>query len=214
VLRGFVKFAGSYYSALFDSGRFGPYHAPAMANPLLDRALPEELAERGQAFELEGKIDDFPRLVEIVEEDLGSVAAEIRPREWRAAAVNIRLGFAWADGRREIPALEGEISTEIAAVCQRCLEPFGLPLNTALKMLLLKATDATTTQDEIEIWEVEGDTIRPVDIVEEALIMALPLSAVHPSRESCGPLAGNVSEESRKTVRPFADLRSQMNKSN
>ena len=50
--------------------RFGPYHAPAMANPLLDRALPEELADRRQVFELKGKIEDFPRLVEIVEADL------------------------------------------------------------------------------------------------------------------------------------------------
>ncbi|MCH8302873.1 MAG: hypothetical protein IH912_08980, partial [Proteobacteria bacterium] len=99
-----------------------------MANPLLDRALPEELAERGQVFELQGKIEDFRRLIEIVEADLRSVATEIHPREWRAAPVNIRLGFGWADARREIPALEGEISTDIVAVCQRCLEPFKLAL--------------------------------------------------------------------------------------
>lgn len=185
-----------------------------MANPLLDRVLPEDLAERGQAFELQGKIEDFRRLIEIVEADLKSVAVQIRPREWRAAPVNIRLGFGWADARREIPTLEGEISTDIVAVCQRCLEPFELPLRTTLKMLLLKTADATALQDEFEIWEVEGDEIRPLDIVEEALIMALPLSAVHPSRDLCGPLAENVTDENKETVRPFADLRSQMNKSN
>ena len=185
-----------------------------MANPLRDRALPEELADRGQAFELKGKVDDFLRLVEIVEQDLGSVAAEKYPQAWRAAPVNIRLGFTWADDRREIPALEGEISTDIAAVCQRCLEPFDLSLKTTLKMLLLKSANATTTLDEYEIWEVEGDAVRPLDIVEEALIMAMPLSAVHPSWELCGPLAKTVAEEDQKTVRPFADLRSKMNKSN
>ena len=185
-----------------------------MANPLLDRAPPEELADRRQIFELKGKLEDFPRLVEIVEADLDAVAAEIRPRDWRAATVNIRLGFAWLDARREIPALEGAVSTEIAAVCQRCLEPFELSLETKLKMLLLKTPAATTLQDEFEIWEVEGDAVRPLDIVEEALIMALPFSAVHQSSDLCGPLAENVAEESRKTVRPFADLRSQMNKPN
>jgi uncharacterized metal-binding protein YceD (DUF177 family) len=81
-------------------------------------------------------------------------------------------------------------------------------------MLLLQSADATTTQDDYEIWEVEGDAVRPLDIVEEALIMAMPLSAVHPSGELCGPLANTVTEEDKKTVRPFADLRSQMNKSN
>ncbi len=185
-----------------------------MANPLLDRAPPEELADRRQVFELKGKIEDFPRLVEIVEADLDAIAAENRPRDWRAAPVNIRLGFAWLDARREIPALEGEISTEFAAVCQRCLEPFKLSLMTKLKMLLLKTPAATTLQDEFEIWEVDGDAVRPLDIVEEALIMALPFSAVHQSGDLCGRLAENVTEESRKTVRPFADLRSQMNKPN
>jgi len=186
-----------------------------MANPLPDLVLPEELAERGQVFELEGKVEDFRRLIEIVEADLKSVAAENCPREWRAAPVNIRLGFGWADARGEIPAVEGEISTDIVAVCQRCLEPFKLPLETTLKMLLLKSADATMrVPDEFEIWEFDGDVVRPLDIVEEALIMALPLSAIHQSRELCGPLAENVKDENKETVRPFADLRSQMNKLN
>jgi uncharacterized metal-binding protein YceD (DUF177 family) len=185
-----------------------------MANPLLDRALPEELAERGQAFEIKGKIGDFQRLVEIVEADLESVSERMRPREWRSAPVDIRLGFGWADSRREIPTLEGEISTDIVAVCQRCLEPFELPLTTTLKMLLLKSADATAAHGDFEIWEVEGNAIRPIDIVEEALIMALPLSVLHQSPELCGPLAQNVTDEQVKTARPFSDLRSQMNKAN
>ena len=79
-------------------------------------------------------------------------------------------------------------------------------------MLFLESAGSATMQGEYEIWEVEGDTIRPIDIVEEALIMAMPLSAVHPASEMCGPLAENVADDNRKTVRPFADLRSQMNK--
>ncbi len=185
-----------------------------MANPLLDRALPEELAARGQVFEFKGIIKDFTRLVEIIEADLGSVSERLRPREWQSAPVDIRLGFNWADARQEMPALEGEVSTDIAAVCQRCLEPFELPLRTMLKMLLLKPADAATVDGETEIWEVDGDTIRPLDIVEEALIMALPLSVVHQSREQCGPLAENVADERIETVRPFEDLRARMNKTN
>lgn len=183
-----------------------------MANPLLDRALPQELAERGQAFELKGKISDFRRLTEIVEAELGSLPESSRPREWRNAPVDIRLGFAWADSRREIPALEGEVATEIAAVCQRCLEPFELPLKTTLKLLLLDSAEATTAHGDYEIWEIEGDAIRPIDIVEEALIMALPLSVMHQSRAMCGPLADDVTGESTDKVRPFDNLRSLLNK--
>ena len=185
-----------------------------MANPLLDHVLPEELAARGQAFEFIGEIKDFRRLTEIVEADLESVSERLQPREWRSAPVDIRLRFNWADARQEIPAVEGEISTDIAAVCQRCLEPFDLALRTTLKMLLLKSADATAEPGDFEIWEVEGDTIRPLDIVEEALIMALPLSLVHQSRDECGPLADDVTDEKIETVRPFSDLRAQMNKAN
>ena len=83
-----------------------------------------------------------------------------------------------------------------------------------MKMLLLKSADATTVQAGFEIWEVKGETVRPLDIVEDALIMALPLSAVHESRDLCGPLAGKVADDNKETVRPFAELRSQMNKLN
>ena len=185
-----------------------------MVNPLLDRARPEELAKCGQVIEVTAEISDFRRLAEIAEEELSAVAAEKHPREWQAAAVNIRLEFGWAGAGGDIPALKGEIVTNIAAVCQRCLEPFELPLRTTLNMLLLRTADADTGQGEFEIWEVEEDAIRPFDIVEEALIMALPLSTLHQSSKLCGPLDENLASDNDETVRPFADLRSRMNETN
>ncbi len=185
-----------------------------MANPLSDRARPQELAERGQAFDFKGKISDFRRLVEIVEADLERLSGDELPREWQSAPVDIRLGFAWADSRQEIPTVEGEISTEIAAVCQRCLEPFRLPLETRLRLLLLKSGEAPSAPGDFEVWEIEGDAIRPIDIVEEALIMALPMSVMHASRKLCGPLADSVADDIEETVRPFDNLRSLMNDTN
>ena len=183
-----------------------------MANPLLDRASPEELAARGQVIEITAKLGEFERLVEIANEGMAAVAAEQHPREWQAAPVNIRLGFGWADERGKIPLLEGNIETTVAVVCQRCLEPFELPLCTTLHMLLVKAADEAFGQDEFEIWEIEEDLIRPLDIVEEALIMALPLSAMHASGERCQAPTETVTGKNRDTIRPFADLRSRMNK--
>ncbi|MDX1404311.1 MAG: YceD family protein [Woeseiaceae bacterium] len=185
-----------------------------MSNPLRDLARPEELAERCQAFDCKGKISDFPRLVEIVEADLAAHAGNDPPRAWRRAPVAIRLGFGWADSRRDVPALEAEISTEIAAVCQRCLETFSLPLSSTLRVLLLKSAMSASPTGEFDIWELEDEVFRPADIVEEALIMALPLSAKHQSRAQCGPLADTVSDENRETVRPFVNLRSLMDKTN
>jgi hypothetical protein len=44
--------------------------------------------------------------------------------------------------------------------------------------------------------------------------MALPLSVMHASREQCGPLADNVTNANKETVRPFVNLRALMNKTN
>jgi uncharacterized protein len=175
---------------------------------------PEELAARSQVIEVTVKLGDFGRLVEIAKEDMAAVAREKQPREWQAAPVNIRLGFAWADERGKIPLLEGSIETTVAAVCQRCLEPFEMPLRATLSMLLVKAADEAAGQDEFEIWEIEEDVIRPLDIVEEALIMALPFSAMHASGGLCQPLTESATGKNTETVRPFADLRSRMNNSN
>ena len=81
-------------------------------------------------------------------------------------------------------------------------------------MLLLKSTEAASALNEFEIWELEEDAVRPIDIVEEALIMALPLSAKHPTKEMCGALADSLRDESKETARPFVGLRSMMDKTN
>ena len=185
-----------------------------MANPLLDQTSPNELAACSQVIELTEKIDSVPRVVEIVARDLATLDRERRPRTWRDAPVDIKLGFGWADERGEIPALTGTLDMTLAAVCQRCLEPFGLPLQVSLKMLFLEPAKTLSGWDEFEVWELAESTIRPLDVAEEALIMALPLSAMHvPGDVECQPaIATHV--ESADTVRPFADLRMQMDEKN
>ena len=83
-------------------------------------------------------------------------------------------------------------------------------------MALLRESSQLKTAESgfsgFEVWELAEDAVRPLDIVEEALIMALPLSPLHKSRDLCGPLADNVVQEKTGTVRPFADLKSQMGK--
>lgn len=188
-----------------------------MANPLFDRVLPKELASLGQVIEVKGKVSDFNRLVEIVEADLAAVSEDVRPRRWRAAPVDIRLEFAWVDAPQEIPAVTGRVSAQLPAVCQRCLEAFELTLDASLSMLLVRPdVESGESPDpaEYEVWELEEETLRPLDLVEESLVMALPLAPTHESRDSCGTLVEEIAESGSETTRPFADLKSQLEKSN
>jgi uncharacterized metal-binding protein YceD (DUF177 family) len=196
----------------FDSCGPAPYHAPAMANPMLDHESPEELADRGQIFEIKGKVQEFGRLVEIIEADLAGVPEDEWPANWRDAPVEIKLAFSWADDRKKVPLANGTVRTRIAALCQRCLETFELPLETEVSVVLLRSQEDKF--GDLDVWAVEEETIRPIDILEESLVMALPFAAMHEPIDLCGPLIAKASEESVDVARPFADLRSQMKKLN
>ena len=181
-----------------------------MRNPLLDRSSPRELAEQGQVIEKEKELQVFPRLAEIVAADLASLEKGDVPGKWRQAPVAIRLVFGWGDSRQQIPVLTGRVRAQMPAVCQRCLGPLDLTLDVQLNLLLAGPDSGIAATDQYEVWELEEATIRPLDILEEALIMAMPLSALHGPGEACNtPIETEVADSS-ETVRPFADLRSQL----
>lgn len=184
-----------------------------MGNPLLDRASPRELAERGQVIEKKENLELFPRLTEAIAADLATLSDDRVPRRWRQSPVAFRLAFGWADDRQRLPTLCGKVTAELPAVCQRCLEPLTLSLVQELKFLLSGSAGQGGPVDvgeEYEAWEIDEPVLRPADIVEEVLMMAMPLAAMHADPRDCGPLAGRLTEESGDTVRPFADLRSRM----
>jgi uncharacterized metal-binding protein YceD (DUF177 family) len=185
-----------------------------MANPLLERVLPAELAERCQVIEFEGKVGDFDRLKSIVSADLEAIDERARPRGWARNPVSVRLEFRWLDADRRLPAAAGSVSTRLRAVCQRCLEPFEMPVDIEFSILFATAAsgDAVIDAPGFETWELDGDAVRLLDVVEESLVMALPLAPVHGSADDCGPLAGRIADRAAQSVRPFADLRARLEK--
>lgn len=189
-----------------------------MGNPLLDRASPRDLAERGQIIEKIEKLELFARLAEVVAADLETLPAKQLPGRWRQSPVTFRLVFGWADDRHRVPSLTGRVTAEVPAVCQRCLEPLTLSLAQELKLLLCAPDARVVAGDAFEAWEIDGEidepVIRPVDIVDELLVMAMPLAAMHADRRECTTPAGRLMRDrgagGDDTVRPFADLRSRM----
>ncbi|MEX2122569.1 MAG: DUF177 domain-containing protein [Woeseia sp.] len=181
-----------------------------MHSPLLDRSSPADLAELGQVIEKEEELQTFERLTELLATDLSTLAPEEMPQKWRQAPVAIRLVFGWGDSRQQLPVATGRVRARIPAVCQRCLRPLELTLDVDLKLLLSGQDHATAAADDYEVWQIDEDRIRPLDILEEALIMAMPLSALHDRGEGCALPAETDVVDSADTAWPFADLRSQM----
>ncbi|MDH4107478.1 MAG: YceD family protein [Gammaproteobacteria bacterium] len=184
-----------------------------MTNPLFERAAPQGLARAGQVIECKEELRHFARLTAAVEADLAGVPEAQRPAAWRQAMVSIRLRFGFADAAGQVPALVGELGATVTAVCQRCLECFELPLAAELGHVLAAPDEPAAEPAGYDTWELGEPAFRPVDLVDEALLMAWPLAAAHASVADCGPLAQKLATDAPETVRPFAGLKAQLERS-
>ena len=183
-----------------------------MGNPLQDRRTAADLASVGQVIEIADKLSSFEGLASIVEADLAALDPDKMPSGWRDSAVLGELQFGFADAEKRIPVVTGRATATVGAVCQRCLEPFRLQLEIEPKLLLLEMEQSDGGYPDFEVWELDEQTVRPQDIVEELLIMAMPFSAMHDNMADCKAFTSVESsdDDAEKLVTPFATLRSQM----
>jgi uncharacterized metal-binding protein YceD (DUF177 family) len=185
-----------------------------MGNPLRERRSAAEWAAGAQPIEIAGIIGDFDQLSNIIEEDLGMLDTDKIPADWRDSPVSGRLEFGFADAQQLLPVVDCRLTATIDATCQRCLEAFRLPLEVEERLLLLGLEETVDGYDEYEVWELENTLLRPQDIVEELLIMAVPFSAMHTESAACKALAPVAEQAADEMTTPFAGLREQMAKDN
>lgn len=185
-----------------------------MGNPLRERRSAAEWSAGSQVIEIAEKISHFEQLAEIVEADLSALDADKMPGDWRDAEVVGRLEFGFADAQQALPKVACRVAVTVDAVCQRCLERFRLPLEAEAELLLLQLEQDADGFDEYEVWELEERLLRPQDIVEELLIMALPFAAMHAESAACKALTPGTAALAEEVTTPFAALREQMVKDN
>ena len=185
-----------------------------MGNPLHESRSAAEWSAGSQVIEIADKISNFKQLSAIVEADLAALDAGKIPAGWRDAVVAGQMKFGFADAQRMLPMAKCQVSVTVDAVCQRCLGAFQLPLETEAELLLLALEQDADGYDEYEVWELEDNVLRPQDIVEELLIMALPFSAMHVESAACKALSPVAAISAEKKTTPFAALREQMARDN
>ncbi len=180
-----------------------------MANPLRDRRPAAEWASVRQVIEISEKISSFEGLAKVVEADLAALDANKLPSDWRDAIVSGELQFDFLDAKQRVPAVTGSATAQVSAVCQRCLEPFRLTLTVDARLLLLEQDETVDGYEDFEVWELEENELRPQDLLEELLIMALPFSAMHDNMAAC-KVFSTEGDGADELTRPFAALRAQM----
>ena len=136
---------------------------------MLTGSLPEQVNYRKLANEnrkLEGSIPlaKFSRLIESLENDLGTVEVKIEFRK----------------GRKQKALIVGTASAMVTLICQRCLSGMSYNLAVAMRHAVVGSEDALldSPQDEDSILCLE-ERLSLVDIFEDEMIIALPMVSKH-----------------------------------
>lgn len=160
-----------------------------------------------KAFMQEGKIsgevslDRLPRFLDSLATNLGTV--------------NVELSFDFNESRQRI--ISGHLQAQVEVVCQRCLEPLAIALADDIKLALLRDEAAAEgLESELDPWICEDYKLDVATLVEEQLILCMPLVSYHQSGECIGKKdyiapqqnAGGAVQSQKADENPFSVLKS------
>ena len=121
-------------------------------------------------------------------------------------ASDIEVHLEFGIDERGIRYVRGQFTTTVQVLCQRCLEPMWLAINTDTHLALVQGQEEAEQLPECyEPLILTADAVRLVDIVEDDLLLALPFAPTH-AAEMCEPgiLGSNEGPALKKS--PFAIL--------
>lgn len=95
--------------------------------------------------------------------------------------------------------LQGKLATSMQLVCQRCLEPVAVTVDADIQLRLLRNEEqAERLADDADyLLQDEEGRIALADVLEDELILSLPLVALH---DDCEPQAVNVVDDESAEV--------------
>jgi len=137
----------------------------------------ESLADRGVTLSGELDVGQLTRLKGLLHSDSGSVRATLRFRQ---------RGDGWL-------ASELGVRADVELMCQRCLEPFRHELEESVNVVIADSDSLpATVPTGFEPFEVEEGRFQPAQLIEDELIVAIPLVPKHARVEDCGSLARQI----------------------
>jgi uncharacterized protein len=131
-------------------------------------------------------LKEFPRVLPLLAAPDGTASGSVRfSREGRIAVAEVK------------------VTAEVMLLCQRCLSPLKWPVQSAGRAALVAdAAQAERVPEPLETVLAPEYRISIRDLVEEELLLALPLVPRHENDECAGAHASTQEE----THRPFGQL--------
>jgi uncharacterized protein len=178
----------------FDLSRDATYYTRPMSEASSKTLLVGPLADERADMLLSIPLADLPRVQPRLAATAGTISARVQFRREGALAVAAVA-----------------VSGAVPMICQRCLALMSWPVDgNALVAFIEAESQADVMPDYLEpVWAPQG-RVSVRDLVEEELLLCLPIVALHPHRSGCTPPATRTSATSsadRSAVqRPFAQL--------
>lgn len=149
---------------------------------------PRKLARQGKQFEGSLALEQFGQLVDSLADDKGEV--------------QVSLHFYMSEDHRVI--LEGSVSATLKMICQRCLDVAGVPVTADLRLMgVLTDEQAKALPEDFDPMYMGEEPVELVPLLEEELLLALPIVAYHPP-EDC-PAQRSFTTESEEEAEAFAE---------
>jgi len=158
-----------------------------------------ELAGRAASLERELRLPQLPRLV-----DAGAL---------EGTQVHAQLEFGTFEGGSRI---ELRVAGEVFLACQRCLKPCGCAVDESASLVVV-ARDTDEVPGGFEPLLGDPERLSVAELIEEQVLLGLPLVPMHASAAECGAAAAALAADEAEAAadekqRPFANLRELLDK--
>lgn len=101
----------------------------------------------------------------------------------------IQVDLLFRKGRKQQPLVIGECRGDVTVVCQTCLEEMPLHLEAGIRSQLVDSDDELQALRQSEDGQVcADDTVMVIDLIEDDLILALPMVPRHAEGECERPV--------------------------
>lgn len=141
-----------------------------MSNDLPLRFDPVLFANRGRQFAGNIPAKDMPRIMELAPNSDGE----------------FYVTMTFSISPLKFPMVKGTIEGEVVQTCQRCMGNAAVPISGKFQLLLITPDSLELASEEgHEIFEYTGQVISTANLIEDEIILSVPIVAKHEDIEKC-----------------------------
>ncbi len=125
----------------------------------------------------------------------------------------LEFQMAFYRGEKRRACVRGTVRATVRLTCQRCLQAMEQELECEFNLALVRGLDeAAGLPEEFDPLMPEENVVRPLDLIEDELLLALPQIAKHGVDEPCGQDTSwdaepvQDEEQNQQTENPFQVL--------